>query len=73
MLDPAPGLGGTENEKIQSNIAIHQNKNFGGFFSVGSIAWAGSMAWNKYDNEISKITFNVLKSFISKKKFLPEN
>ena len=73
MLDPAPGLGGTENEKIQSNIVIHQNKNFGGFFSVGSIAWAGSMAWNKYDNEISKITFNVLKSFISKKKFLPEN
>ena len=56
-----------------SEIKLPSNKSFGGFFSVGSIAWAGSMAWNKYDNEISKITFNVLKSFISKKKFLPEN
>lgn len=73
MLDPAPGLGGTENEKIQSNLAIHQNDNFGGFFSVGSIAWAGSMAWNNYDNEVSRLTFNILESFVKKKRFIDDN
>ena len=72
MLDPVPGLGGTENEKIQSNVVIHQNDNNGGFFSVGSIAWAGSMAWNNYKNEVSQLTYNVLKSFLSKKNFIKD-
>lgn len=72
MLDPVPGLGGTENEKIQSNVVIHQNYNNGGFFSVGSIAWAGSMAWNNYKNEVSQLTYNVLKSFLSKKNFIKD-
>ena len=35
----------------------------GAVFSVGSIAWAGSMAWNNYKNNISKITKNVLDRF----------
>ncbi len=72
ILDPVPGLGGSENERIQSNVVIHQNKKFGGFFSVGSIAWAGSMAWNNYRNEISQLTLNVLKRFLSKKKFMKD-
>ena len=72
MLDPVPGLGGTENEKIQSNVVIHQNDNNGGFFSVGSIAWAGSMAWNNYKNEVSQLTYNVLKRFLSKKKIIKD-
>ena len=36
----------------------------GAVFSTGSISYAGSLAHNEYDNEIAKITANVLKRFI---------
>lgn len=35
----------------------------GAFFSTGSIAWAGAMAWNNYDNEVARMTHNVLRRF----------
>jgi N,N-dimethylformamidase len=34
-------------------------------FSVGSIAWTGSLTWNGYDNSVSRITSNVLRGFAS--------
>ena len=69
LLDPAPGIGGTESEKIKADIVFFETKNNGAVFSVGSIAWGGSMAWNKYENNVSMITKNVLERFLNKKKF----
>ena len=69
LLDPAPGLGGTESESIKSDLIFYETANNGAVFSVGSIAWAGSMAWNNYKNNISKITKNVLDRFLKKTKF----
>ena len=46
-----------------------ETKNNGAVFSVGSIAWGGSMAWNKFQNNVSKITQNVLNRFLDKKGF----
>ena len=69
LLDPAPGIGGTESEKIKSDIVFFKTKNNGAVFSVGSVAWGGSMAWNKYQNNISKITANVLNGFLNMKEF----
>ena len=70
LLDPAPGIGGTESEKIKSDIVFFETKNNGAVFSVGSIAWGGSMAWNNYQNNISKITENVLNRFLNNKGFI---
>jgi|TARA_B100001765_G_C19394577_1_gene289426 N,N-dimethylformamidase len=69
MLDPAPGMGGTEAEIIKSDMVFFKTLNNGAVFSVGSIAWAGSMAWNNYKNNVSKITKNVLDGFLKKTKF----
>ena len=33
-------------------------------FATGSIAWSGSLSFNNYNNNISKITSNVLNNFI---------
>ncbi len=63
MLDPVPGLGGTEADIIRADIVFFETPNGGAVFSVGSIAWAGSMAWNAYDNTVSKLTENVLRRF----------
>jgi N,N-dimethylformamidase len=32
-------------------------------FSVGSIAWCGSLAHGGYDNNVARITANVLRRF----------
>jgi N,N-dimethylformamidase len=35
----------------------------GAVFSVGSISWSGSLSHNRYDNDVSRITENVLRNF----------
>ncbi len=69
LLDPVPGIGGTESENIKSDMVFFETKNNGAVFSVGSIAWGGSMAWNNFDNNISVVTKNVLNRFLDKKRF----
>jgi N,N-dimethylformamidase len=34
-------------------------------FSVGSISWTASLGYNAYENNVSRITRNVLDAFIS--------
>jgi len=34
-------------------------------FSAGSITWFGSLSYNGYDNNVSRISENVLKRFVS--------
>jgi N,N-dimethylformamidase len=36
----------------------------GAVFSVGSIAWYGALAHRGYDNDIARITTNVLRRFL---------
>jgi hypothetical protein len=43
----------------------------GAVFSVGSIAWAASLATNGYDNDLAKLTDNVLRRFVDPAPLLP--
>ena len=69
MLDPAPGLGGTEADIIRSDMVFFETPNGGAVFSTGSIAWAGSMAWNGYNNHVAVIASNVLRRFLNPEPF----
>lgn len=69
LLDPTPGISGTETNHIRSEMILYKTINNGAVFSVGSIAWAGSMVFNNYKNDISKITKNVLDEFLKNKVF----
>ena len=71
MNDPAPGLGGTEAEIIRAEMAFFETPNGGAVFSTGSIAWAGSLSHNGYDNNVARITTNVLRRFIEEAPFDP--
>lgn len=64
MLDPVPGLGGTEAPSIRADMVFFETPEGGAVFSTGSIAWAGAMAWNDYDNHVARISENVLRRFL---------
>jgi N,N-dimethylformamidase len=36
----------------------------GALFATSSIAWCGSLSHNAYDNNVSRITWNVLQRFM---------
>lgn len=63
LLDPTPDMTGTQSDAVRSDMVYFTNERGGAVFSVGSIAWPGAMAWNGYDNEVSRLTRNVLKRF----------
>ncbi len=67
ILATYPGTGGTENEMVRADMTFFETPNGGGVFSTSSIAWAGSLSHNNYDNNVAKITGNVLKRFIDPK------
>ena len=51
-------------ELIRSDIVIFETTKGGCVFSVGSITYCGSLPWNNFDNNISRMTANVLNRFL---------
>jgi N,N-dimethylformamidase len=56
----APG-----HRKVRSDMVYFEYPGGGAVFSVGSIGWMGSLSYNDYDNNVSKVTGNVLRQFAS--------
>ena len=71
MNDPAPGLGGTEAEIIRAEMVFFETPSGGAVFSTGSIAWSGSLSHADYQNDVARITTNVLKRFLDETPFDP--
>ena len=63
LLDPTPDWSGTQADIIRADLTFFETEGGGAVFSTGSIAWAGAMAWNNYDNEVARMTHNVLRRF----------
>lgn len=63
LYEQLPGLGGTEHPSVRSDVVYGALPGGGGFFSVGSIAWTGSLSHCGYNNNIARITTNVLRRF----------
>jgi N,N-dimethylformamidase len=57
--------GGTVNPLVHADLAFLEYPNGGAVFSTGSIAWSGSLSYNNYSNNVSRITENVLRRFSS--------
>lgn len=50
--------------RIQADMVFFETSGGGAVFNVGSIAWPGSLSHNSYDNNVSRITANVLGRFV---------
>lgn len=58
-----PGQGGTQDPAVRADIVYLATPNGGAVFSTGSISWCGSLSHTNYDNNVSRITDNVLRQF----------
>jgi N,N-dimethylformamidase len=50
---------------VRADMTYFETPKGGAVFSVGSISWAGSLSHNNYQNNVSRITENVLRKFLS--------
>ncbi|VUC30656.1 unnamed protein product [Clonostachys rosea] len=64
MMFPMVDTVGTKCAKVRSDMVIYETSGGGSVFSVGSINWYSSLGWDKYENNVAKLTWNVLKEFI---------
>jgi N,N-dimethylformamidase len=58
-----PGYGGTEHPDVRADLTYLEVPNGAAVFSVGSINWCGSLPHDGFDNNVSRITENVLRRF----------
>jgi N,N-dimethylformamidase len=56
--------GGPEAQAKRADMIYFTTKGGGQVFAVGSITFCGSLPWNNYDNNISKLLSNILTHFI---------
>ena len=56
--------GGPEAQAKRADMIYFTTEGGGQVFSVGSITFCGSLPWNNYDNNISKLLSNVLTRFV---------
>ena len=64
-----PGQGGTTSPKVRADMVFFETGQGGAVFSVGSINWLGSLGWNGYANNVSKVSENVLRRFMDPQPF----
>ena len=50
---------------IRSDMTLFETGHGGFVFSVGSITYCGSLPWNNFDNNISRLTANILNRFVA--------
>ncbi len=56
---------------VRADLVIYETPNGGAVFSVGSISWFGALARNGYDNDVARLTENVVRRFADPAPFPP--
>jgi len=49
---------------VHADMVFYETPNGGAVFAMSSIAWAGALAHNGYDNNVARLTGNVVRRFI---------
>jgi N,N-dimethylformamidase len=63
------GLTGEQNARVRADMVLFATSNGGAVFSTGSIAWGCALSHNGYDNNVSRLTGNVLRRFLDPEPF----
>ena len=57
-------IGGRDDPAVRADIVFFETPNGGAVFSTGSIGWCSALYHQRYDNNVSRITRNVLDRFL---------
>lgn len=57
-------MDGAQNPDIRADMTFFETPGGGAVFSVGSIAWGASLPHNGYDNNVARISENVVRRFL---------
>ena len=60
-----PNVTASTNARVRSDVVYLPCDGGGAVFSVGSCSWCGSLSHNSYDNDIYRITDNVVSAFLA--------
>ena len=60
-----PNVTARTNARVRSDVVYLPYEGGGAVFSVGSCSWCGSLSHHSYDNDIYRITDNVLSAFLA--------
>ena len=63
FLQVTPTLLDRRTANVHADMVYFETPNSGAVFSVGSMCWCASLSHNGYDNNVSRITENVLNAF----------
>ncbi|MSP83278.1 MAG: N,N-dimethylformamidase [Alphaproteobacteria bacterium] len=66
-----PFLGGDDNPNVHADMVFFETAGGGAVFSTSSIAWAAALPHNDFDNNVGRITENVIRRFTNPKPFKP--
>ena len=70
MVSTGGATDALQNTDIHADLVFFETPAGGAVFSTGSIAYAGSLAWNGFDNNICRLTSNVLRRFADAEPFV---
>ena len=65
LVFPMIGTLGSSSELVRSDIVLYETNRDGLVFSVGSINWNNSVAWNSFSNDVARLTENVLRRMLA--------
>jgi N,N-dimethylformamidase len=63
------GLTGDQNAQVRADIVFFETSAGGAVFATGSIAWCCALSHKGYDNNVSRLTGNVLRRFLDPNPF----
>ena len=64
MLFTIPDIAASQSDRVRADMTYLPYANGGAVFAVGSCSWCGSLSTNDYDNDVSRITGNVLRQLM---------
>lgn len=62
-------MDGVQSPHVRADMTFFETPGGGAVFSVGSIAWGASLPHNNYDNNVSRLSANVVRRFLDDEPF----
>ncbi len=62
-------MDGAQNPRVRADMTFFETARGGAVFSVGSIAWAASLPHDGYDNNVARLSENVVRRFLDPARF----